>query len=142
MFTTLPDVKIEGSMADGPRYADSVGTGFSGVVVAALRERLDRIKAERCPIAGLKVGGAVWVSPDLRAEIPYSASPEAASCGMQASRGSRGSRQTTILGRERNGCFGARQLRLRTFFHSAAKAISTGPLLRVRLWRKNVSLSR
>ena len=42
---------------------------FSELVAAALRKRLDRIKAERCPGPGLKVAGAVWVSPDLRAGI-------------------------------------------------------------------------
>ncbi len=54
-----------------PRYAGAVGTGFSEWVAAALRERLDSIRSERCAVAGLKAGGAVWVSPDLRAEIAY-----------------------------------------------------------------------
>ena len=53
------------------RYAGAVGTGFSERVAEALRERLDRLRAERCAVAGLKVSGAVWVSPDLRALIAY-----------------------------------------------------------------------
>ncbi len=53
------------------RYAGAVGTGFSEAVAAMLREKLDAIAAARCAIAGLKVKGAVWVAPDLRAEIAY-----------------------------------------------------------------------
>ena len=51
------------------RYAGALGTGFSEAVAALLRQRLDRITTARCPISGLKVAGAVWVSPDLRPEI-------------------------------------------------------------------------
>ena len=51
--------------------AEAVGTGFSDPVAKALCERMDRIVAPRCPVAGLKVAGAVWVTPDLRAEIAY-----------------------------------------------------------------------
>lgn len=36
-----------------------------------LREKLDAIAAPRCAVAGLKVKGAVWVAPDLQAEIAY-----------------------------------------------------------------------
>ena len=46
-------------------------TGFNEAVAAALRERLDRIRAARCAAAGLQVSGAVWVSPDVRARIAY-----------------------------------------------------------------------
>ena len=53
------------------RYAGAVGTGFSEVVAKNLRARLDRIAAPRCAVAGLKVSGAVWVSPDLSAEIAF-----------------------------------------------------------------------
>ena len=33
--------------------------------------RLDRIVAARCAVPGLKVKGAVWVGPDLRAKVAY-----------------------------------------------------------------------
>jgi len=33
--------------------------------------RLDKLKAQRCAVPGLKVSGAVWVTPDLKAEIAY-----------------------------------------------------------------------
>ena len=71
MRAPLANIKV--ARCDGPRlrYAGAVGTGFSERVAAALRERLDRIRADRCAVAGLKVSGAVWVSPDLRAEIAY-----------------------------------------------------------------------
>ena len=58
---------------DGPvlRYAGSVGTGFGEAAAAMLREKLDGIAAPRCAVAGLNVKGAVWVAPDLQAEIAY-----------------------------------------------------------------------
>ena len=69
--TPLANIKVATFDGKRLRYAGAVGTGFSEVVAAALRVRLDRISTPRCPIAGLRVGGAVWVSPDLRAEIAY-----------------------------------------------------------------------
>ena len=69
--TPLANIKVASFDGQRLRYAGSVGTGFSELVATALRERLDRIKAERCPIPGLKVAGAMWVSPDVRAEIAY-----------------------------------------------------------------------
>ena len=67
----LANMKVARFDGERLRYAGAIGTGFSERVAAALRERLDRIRAERCAVAGLKVSGAVWVSPDLRAEIAY-----------------------------------------------------------------------
>ena len=67
----LVNLKIARFDGERLRYAGAVGTGFSEAVAAALRGRLDGIKAARCPVAGLRVGGAVWVSPDLRARIAY-----------------------------------------------------------------------
>ena len=69
--TPIANIKIARFDGQRPRYAGAVGTGFSEAVAAALRERLDRIKAPTCAVRGLKVGGAVWVSPDLRAMIAY-----------------------------------------------------------------------
>lgn len=67
----LANIKIASFDGQRLRYAGAVGTGFSERVAAALRERLDRIKAPACANRGLKVGGAVWVSPDLRALVAY-----------------------------------------------------------------------
>ena len=69
--TPLANIKV--AVFDGTRlrYAGAVGTGFSEQVAVALRTRLDRLTAAKCPVAGLKVAGAVWVAPDLRAEIAY-----------------------------------------------------------------------
>ena len=69
--TPLANIKVASFDGTRLRYAGAVGTGFSEAVAAALRERLDRIATGRCTIAGLKVSGAVWVAPDLRAEIAY-----------------------------------------------------------------------
>lgn len=52
-------------------YVGAVGTGFSDVVATMLRARLDVIVTSKCAVAGLTTKGAVWVRPDLRAEIAY-----------------------------------------------------------------------
>ena len=67
----LANIKIATFDGARLRYAGAVGTGFSDAVAAALRKRLDAIVTTKCPVAGLKGKGAVWVSPDLRAEIAY-----------------------------------------------------------------------
>ena len=69
--TPLANIKVASFDGQRLRYAGAVGTGFSEPVAAALRTRLDGLRTERCAIAELKVSGAVWVSPDLRAEIAY-----------------------------------------------------------------------
>ena len=69
--TPLANIKVASVDGTRLRYAGAVGTGFSERVATALRARLDRIVTPRCPIAGLKVAGALWVSPDLRAAIAY-----------------------------------------------------------------------
>ncbi len=53
------------------RYAGAVGTGFSAMVAETLRSKLDRMRASRCAVPSLKVRGAVWVAPELRAEVAY-----------------------------------------------------------------------
>ncbi len=67
----LANIKIATFDGARLRYAGAVGTGFSEAVATALRKRLDAIATTKCPVAGLKGKGAVWVSPDLRAEIAY-----------------------------------------------------------------------
>lgn len=68
---SLANIKIATFDGARLRYAGVVGTGFSEAVAKNLRERLDRIAASRCPVASLKVSGALWVTPDLRATIAY-----------------------------------------------------------------------
>ena len=69
--TPIANLKIATFDGARLRYAGAVGTGFSESVAKALRDRLDRIATPKCPVAGLKGKGAVWVSPDLQAEIAY-----------------------------------------------------------------------
>ena len=40
-------------------------------MAAALRKRLDAIVTPPCAVTGLKGKGAVWVTPDLKAQIAY-----------------------------------------------------------------------
>ena len=69
--TPIANIKV--ARFDGQRlaYAGAVGTGFSEKVGKALRARLDGLRSPRCAVHGLKVMGAVWVVPDLEAEIAY-----------------------------------------------------------------------
>ena len=69
--TPLANIKVATFDGHALRYVGAVGTGFSEAVALMLRQRLDRIATPRCAVAGLKVKGAVWVTPDLRAEIAY-----------------------------------------------------------------------
>ena len=68
-----PIANIKAATFDGRvlRYAGAVCTGFSEAAATMLRQRLDRIATTRCAVAGLGMKGAVWVAPDLRAEIAY-----------------------------------------------------------------------
>jgi bifunctional non-homologous end joining protein LigD len=52
-------------------YLGAVGTGFSDAVATMLRAKLDAIVTPKCGVAGLKAKGAVWIRPDLQAEIAY-----------------------------------------------------------------------
>ncbi len=67
----LANIKIATFDGARLRYAGAVGTGFSDAVATALRKRLDAIVTAKCPVAGLKGKGTVWVSPDLQAKIAY-----------------------------------------------------------------------
>jgi ATP-dependent DNA ligase len=51
------------------RYAGAVGTGFSDATIRMLRKVLDPLAQNRSAVASLKVKGAVWVRPELHAEI-------------------------------------------------------------------------
>lgn len=67
----LANIKVATFDGARLRYVGAVGTGFSDAVAKALRERFDAIVTVKCPVPGLKGNGAVWLSPDLRAEIAY-----------------------------------------------------------------------
>ena len=67
----LANLKIASFDGHVLRYVGAVGTGFSEAVATMLRGKLDKIVAARCAVAGLKVKGAMWVAPDLWAEIAY-----------------------------------------------------------------------
>jgi bifunctional non-homologous end joining protein LigD len=54
------------------RYVTNVGTGFDDRMLADLRKRLDRIRTDERPfIQEPPVKGAVWVRPELVAEIKF-----------------------------------------------------------------------
>ncbi len=57
------------------RAAGNVGTGFNAPTSLDLKKKLDRLKADKPPFAGplAKQKGAVWVKPELVAEIEFRA---------------------------------------------------------------------
>lgn len=53
-------------------YAGKVGTGFDDETLVELRERMDEIERDECPLdAEPKVAGAHWVEPKLVAEVGF-----------------------------------------------------------------------
>jgi bifunctional non-homologous end joining protein LigD len=53
------------------RYAGAVGTSFSDATMRMLREVLDPLEQNRSAVPSLKVKGAVWVRPELYANVAY-----------------------------------------------------------------------
>jgi bifunctional non-homologous end joining protein LigD len=53
------------------RYAGAVGTGFSEATMRMLRSRLDPLAEPFSAAAWPRVKGAVWVRPELYAEVAY-----------------------------------------------------------------------
>lgn len=55
------------------RYAGKVGTGFRSGSLAALRKQFDAIRTARSPLASTAgtEKGAIWVRPDLMAEVSF-----------------------------------------------------------------------
>ena len=58
---------------DGGRlhYVGAVGTGFSAKTMRSLLERFAPLVQKRCAVAGVTAKGAVWMRPELRAEVNY-----------------------------------------------------------------------
>ncbi len=52
-------------------YRGRVGSGFSEALLADLTGRLRALEVEAPPLAGVRVRGARWVNPELRALISY-----------------------------------------------------------------------
>ncbi len=63
------------------QYAGKVGTGFTGEVSAALRQRLEGMAQKKRPFAGPTGHDrhATWVRPDLVCEVTYNEWPEGGS---------------------------------------------------------------
>jgi bifunctional non-homologous end joining protein LigD len=53
------------------RYAGAVGTGFSEATMRMLRKVLDPMSQSRSAVPSLNVKGAVWVRPDVEAQVAY-----------------------------------------------------------------------
>ena len=55
----------------GKRYAASPRARLPAAVAAELKRALDSIRAAASPVKRLRIKGAVWVEPRLRAEVDY-----------------------------------------------------------------------
>jgi bifunctional non-homologous end joining protein LigD len=52
-------------------YAGAVGTGFSEATIRMLRKVLEPLAQRQSAVPGLGVKNAVWVRPELRADVAY-----------------------------------------------------------------------
>jgi len=55
----------------GLTYRGSVGTGFSERVAADLKRAIDSIEVSKAPIVGLRIKGARWCQPLLKANVAF-----------------------------------------------------------------------
>ncbi|MGV3569824.1 MAG: DNA ligase D [Ramlibacter sp.] len=85
------------------QYAGKVGTGFTGVVSAALRQRLDAMAQKKRPFAGPTGHDrhATWVRPELVCEVTYNEWPEGGSLRHAAFKGLREDKPAPAVERER-----------------------------------------
>jgi bifunctional non-homologous end joining protein LigD len=85
------------------QYAGKVGTGFTGEVSAALRQRLDAMAVKQRPFAGPTGHDrhATWVPPELVCEVTYNEWPEGGSLRHASFKGLREDKPAQAVERER-----------------------------------------
>ncbi|MCD6076595.1 MAG: ligase [Ramlibacter sp.] len=85
------------------RYAGKVGTGFTGEVSAALRQRLDAMAVPKRPFAGTTGHDrhATWVEPELVCEVSFNEWPEGGSLRHASFKGLREDKPAPAVQRER-----------------------------------------
>lgn len=84
------------------QYAGKVGTGFTGEVSAALRQRLEAMAVKQRPFAGSTGHDrhATWVRPELVAEVTYNEWPEGGSLRHASFKGLREDKAPAEVARE------------------------------------------
>lgn len=85
------------------QYAGKVGTGFTGEVSAALRQRLEAMAQKKRPFAGATGHDrhATWVRPELLCEVTYNEWPEGGSLRHASFKGLREDQAAPAVTRER-----------------------------------------
>jgi bifunctional non-homologous end joining protein LigD len=85
------------------QYAGKVGTGFTGEVSAALRQRLEAMAQKKRPFAGPTGHDrhATWVRPELLCEVTYNEWPEGGSLRHASFKGLREDKPAPAVTRER-----------------------------------------
>jgi bifunctional non-homologous end joining protein LigD len=84
------------------QYAGKVGTGYTGEVSAALRQRLDAMAQNKRPFAGSTGHDrhATWVRPELVCEVTYNEWPEGGSLRHASFKGLREDKPADLVQRE------------------------------------------
>jgi bifunctional non-homologous end joining protein LigD len=84
------------------RYAGKVGTGYTGEVSAALRQRLEAMAQKKRPFAGTTGHDrhATWVRPELVCEVTYNEWPEGGSLRHASFKGLREDKPADLVQRE------------------------------------------
>jgi bifunctional non-homologous end joining protein LigD len=84
------------------QYAGKVGTGFTGEVSAALRQRLDAMAQKKRPFAGPTGHDrhATWVRPELVCEVTYNEWPDGGSLRHASFKGLREDKPAASVQRE------------------------------------------
>ena len=85
------------------QYAGKVGTGFTGELSAALRQRLDALAKKKRPLAGPTGHDrhATWVRPELVCEVSYNEWPEGGSLRHASFKGLREDKPAPSVVREK-----------------------------------------
>jgi bifunctional non-homologous end joining protein LigD len=85
------------------QYAGKVGTGYTGQVSAALRQRLEAMAQKKRPFAGPTGHDrhATWVRPELLCEVTYNEWPEGGSLRHASFKGLREDKDAPAVTRER-----------------------------------------
>jgi bifunctional non-homologous end joining protein LigD len=83
-------------------YAGKVGTGYTGEVSAALRQRLEAMAQKKRPFAGTTGHDrhATWVRPELVCEVTYNEWPEGGSLRHASFKGLREDKPADLVQRE------------------------------------------
>jgi bifunctional non-homologous end joining protein LigD len=112
------------------QYAGKVGTGYTGEMSAALRQRLDALAQPKRPFAGSTGHDrhATWVRPELVCEVTYNEWPEGASLRHASFKGLREDQPAAAVQRERAASHAPTRARAGARAGASAMARASAPV--------------